>query len=76
MLEYLGMYARLTSRILGISYWTAYVPHFMWECVIIVDYYVRYLLDQNISTMEQEQTIKDNSLLLVIHSSSHPPFIP
>ena len=58
MLEYLRIYARLTGRILSISYWTACVTHFMWECVVIVDYYVRYLSDQNISTMEQEQAIK------------------
>ena len=58
MLEYLRIYARLTGRILRISYWTAYMTYFMWECVVIVDYYVRYLLDQDISTVEQEQAIK------------------
>ena len=58
MLKYLRVYARLTGRILGISYWTAYVTHFIWECVVIVDYYVKYLLDQDISVTEQEQAIK------------------
>ena len=58
MLEYLKIYTRLTGRILGISYWTAHVTYFMWECVVIADYYVRYLLDQDISTTEQVQTIK------------------
>ena len=58
MLEYLRICARLTGRILGISYWTTYMTHFIWECVVIVDYYVRYLLNQDISTVEQEQAIK------------------
>ena len=58
MLEYLEAYARLTGRILGISYWTVYVTYFMWECVVAVDYYVRYLLDQDISITEQVQVIK------------------
>ena len=58
MLEYLEVYARLTGRILGVSYWTAYVTYFIWECVVAVDYYVRYLLDQDISITEQVQVIK------------------
>ena len=58
MLKYLRIYARLTGRILGISYWTTYMTYFTWECVVIVDYYVRYLLNQDISTVEQEQAIK------------------
>ena len=58
MLEYLKIYARLTGRILGISYWTAHVTYCIWEYVVIADYYVRYLLDQDISTTEQVQAIK------------------
>ena len=58
MLEYLEIYARLTGRILGILYWTVYVTYFIWECVVAVDYYVRYLLGQDISTTEQMQVIK------------------
>ena len=58
MLKYLQVYARLTGRILSISYCTAYVTHFIWECVVIVDYYARYLLDQNIRAMKQEKAIK------------------
>ena len=58
MLEYLEVYARLTGRILGVSYWTAYVTYFIWECVVAVDYYVRYLFDQDISKIEQVQVIK------------------
>ena len=30
----------------------------MWECVVIVDYYVRYFLDQNINVGEQAQVVK------------------
>ena len=58
MLEYLKIYARLTGRILGISYWTVYMTYFTWECVVAVDYYVRYLLGQDISVIEQVQVIK------------------
>ena len=58
MLEYLEIYARLTGRILGISYWTVYVTYFMWECVVVVDYYVRYLLGQDIRVIKQVQVIK------------------
>ena len=58
MLEYFKIYTRLTGRILGISYWTVYVTYFVWECVAAVDYYVRYLLDQDISVIEQVQVIK------------------
>ena len=65
MLGYLKIYARLTGRILGIFYWTAFVTYFMWECVVIADYYVRYLLDQDISTTEQVQVIKTNLCCLL-----------
>ena len=58
MSEYLKIYARLTGRILSILYWTVYLTYFMWEIVIAVDYYVRYLLDQDIRVMEQGQVIK------------------
>ena len=58
MLEYLEIYARLTGRILGITYWTVYLTYFIWECVVEVDYYVKYLLDQDISITEQVQVIK------------------
>ena len=58
MLEYLRIYTRLTGRILGILYWTVYVTYSTSECVVITDYYVKYLLDQGISITEQEQAIK------------------
>ena len=58
MLEYLRIYAMLTDRILGISYWTVHMTYFICECVVITDYYVRYLLDRDISTTEQVQVIK------------------
>ena len=58
MLEYLEIYARLTGRILGISYWTVLMTYFISECVITVDYYVRYLLGQDISVIEQVHVIK------------------
>ena len=58
MLENLRIYARLTGRILSILYWTTYMTYFIWECVVIVDYYARYLFNQDISTVEQEQAIK------------------
>ena len=69
MLEYLEIYARLTGRILGISYWTACVTYFTWECVVMADYYVRYFLDQVHRTGASNQ---DNSLLFAVHSSSQP----
>ena len=58
MLGYLKIYARLIGRILGISYWAAYVTYFIWECIVITDHCVRYLLDQDISTTEQVQATK------------------
>ena len=58
MLEYLETYVRLTGRILGISYWTVHMTCFMCKCVIVVDYYVKYLLDQDINETEQVQVTK------------------
>ena len=58
MVGYFEIYARLTGRTLGIFYWTAYVTHYIWECVVITDFYVRYLLDQDINVIEQAQVVK------------------
>ena len=58
MEEYLEIYARLNGRILGISYWIAYVTYFTWGCLVITDFYVRYLLDQDINVIEQVQVVK------------------
>ena len=74
MLEYLKVYARLTGRILGISYWTVYVTYFIWECVVAVDYYVRYLLDWDIIITEQVQVIK-TILCCLLSTAVAVPFI-
>ena len=58
MVGYLEINARLTGRTLGIFYWTAYVTYYMWECVVIADYNIRYLLDKDIGTTEQMQVIR------------------
>ena len=42
---------------LSIMYLTVYLAYFMWECIVKVDYYVRFL-DQDTSVIEQEQVIK------------------
>ena len=58
MVGYLEIYARLTGRTLGIFYWTAYVAYYTWEYVVIADFSVRYLLDQDVNAIEQAQVVK------------------
>ena len=74
MLEYLEIYARLTGRRPGISYWTVFMTYFILECVITVDYYVRYLLGQDISVIEQVHVIKTILCCLLSMAVATPDF--
>ena len=58
MVGYLEIYARLTGRTLGIFYWTAYMAYYIWECVVLEDFYVRCLLDQDVNVIEQVQVVQ------------------
>ena len=58
MVEYFGVYTRLTGRTLGIFYWTAFVILYIRECAYIIAFHARYLLDQGINTTEQVQVVK------------------
>ena len=50
--------ARLVGRMLGIVYWIINVTYLIKESLIIVDYYFRYLLSQDASTVEQVQVVE------------------
>ena len=58
--------ARLVGRTLGIVYWIINVIYLIKESLVAAEYYLRYLLSQNASTVEQIQVVKTVLSCLVV----------
>ena len=60
------IHARLVGRMLGIVYWIINVTYLIKESLVVVEYYFRYLLGQNDSTVEQIQVVETVLSCLVV----------
>ena len=60
------IHARLVGRMLGIIYWMINITYLIKESLIVVEYYFRYLLSQNDSTVEQIQVVETVLSCLVV----------
>ena len=60
------IHARLVGRTLGILYWIINITYLIKESLIVVEYYFRYLLSQDTSTMEQIQVVETVLSCLVV----------
>ena len=60
------IHARLVGRMLGIVYWIINITYLIKESIIVVEYYFRYLLSQNASTVEQIQVVETVLSCLVV----------
>ena len=58
--------ARLVGRTLGIVYWIINVKYTIKESLVVAEYYFRYLLSQNASTVEQIQVAETVLSCLVV----------
>ena len=58
--------ARLVGRMLGIAYWIINVAYLIKESLIVVEYYLRYLLSQDINTATQIQVMETVLSCLVV----------
>ena len=58
--------ARLVGRMLGIVYWIINITYLIKENLVVVEYYFRYLLSQNDSTMEQIQVVETVLICLAV----------
>ena len=58
--------ARLIGRMLGIVYWIINITYLIKESLIVVEYYFRYLLSQDINTTEQIQVVETVLRCLVV----------
>ena len=61
------IYAQLVGRALGILYWVICTTYLVKESVAVTDYYLGYLLSQDVDTAEKTQVVETVfSCLLVI----------